>query len=395
MHLKRSATAAFALTLALAAWPAPTSAQNSVTDVLRFLVTNQAIETGSVERDASAARATSDTIARALLANLATLPVPSTSAAFVYRLNPDIGTVERATGTFGPALIQTALTAGRGNAGLGLTFQHLRFNALDGHDLRTGTLVTTANQFVDEPQPFDVDALTLNVDADIVTLYGSVGLGNRVEIGGAAPFVSLRLNGSRVNTYRGRTFTQASGSATALGLADVLARGKINIYDDGGGRLSAGVDVRLPTGRQDDLLGTGRTAVRFSAIGTWQGDRVTAHANAGYAIGGLAEELLYGFALSGAATPRLTLTVEALGRVLDTPGEIVSAALPHPTLAGVMTTRLSPGTGRLQTLTLAPGLKWNVADTWVLVASVGVPLNRSGLRAAVVPFVGLDYSVGR
>ena len=71
------------------------SAQQSVASALTFLVTNQSVDTGSVERDAAAAQATSDTISRALLANLATLPVTSTSGAFIYRLNPTIGTVER------------------------------------------------------------------------------------------------------------------------------------------------------------------------------------------------------------------------------------------------------------------------------------------------------------
>jgi hypothetical protein len=33
------------------------------------------------------------------------------------------------------------------------------------------------------------------------------------------------------------------------------------------------------------------------------------------------------------------------------------------------------------TFTVAPGVKWNVADTWVLVANVGVPLLKGGLRA--------------
>ncbi len=375
--------------------PASAFAQTSVTDVLSFLVTNQAVETGSVERDVAAARATSDTISRALLANLATLPIPSTSSAFVYRLNPDIGTVERAAQTFGPALIQNALTTGRGNAGAGLTFQHLRFTALDGESLRDGTLVTTANKFVDEAEPFDVDQLTLAIDADIVTLYGSVGLGDRVEIGAAAPFVWLRVDGSRVNSYRGRTFTQAAGNAVAFGVADILARGKVNLFEEAGSSLAAGVDVRFPTGRREDLLGTGRTGVRFSAMGTVEGDRMTAHANAGFAFGGLAEEVSYGFALSGAATPRLTVTVEALGRFVDTAGSIDTVTLPHPTLAGVETLRLSAGSSRLQTLTIAPGLKWNIADTWVLVASVGVPLNKGGLRAPFVPFVGLDYSLGR
>src|ERR1700712_4458730 len=91
---------------------APASAQ-SVTDVLTFLVTNQSVSTGSVERDRAAAQATSVTISRALAANLATLPVTSSSGAFVYRLNPDLGTVERATHSFGPFFTERASTAGR------------------------------------------------------------------------------------------------------------------------------------------------------------------------------------------------------------------------------------------------------------------------------------------
>ena len=59
---------------------ASTSASaQSVTDVLTFLVTNQSVSTGSVERDREAAQATSITISRALAANLATLPVTSSS----------------------------------------------------------------------------------------------------------------------------------------------------------------------------------------------------------------------------------------------------------------------------------------------------------------------------
>src|SRR6266576_1978006 len=87
-----AAVASLAATLAAA----PASAQ-SVTDVLTFLVTNQSVATGSVERDREAAQATSTTISRALAANLATLPVTSSSGSFVYRLNPELGTVERAT----------------------------------------------------------------------------------------------------------------------------------------------------------------------------------------------------------------------------------------------------------------------------------------------------------
>jgi len=169
--------AAFALTM-LALASAHASAQ-TVSDVLTFLVTNQSVSTGSVERDREAAQATSITISHALAASLATLPLTSSSGAFAYRFNPELGTVERATQSFGPFYTERATTAGRGQASFGLTFQQLHFTSLDGRNLRDGSLVTTANQFSDEAAPFDVDRLTLNVDASVATLYGNIGVTDR------------------------------------------------------------------------------------------------------------------------------------------------------------------------------------------------------------------------
>jgi hypothetical protein len=379
----------------LGASAARASAQQSVADALTFLVTNQSVETGSVERDTAAAAATSTTISRALLSNLATLPVTSTSGAFAYRLNPAIGTVERSTQTLGPVFVDRALASGNGSGSIGLSFQHLHFTALDGRKLRDGTLVTTANQFVDEAAPFDIDQLTLNLDADVATLYGNVGIGSHVDIGAAAPLVWLRIDGTRVNTYRGRQFTQATASARAIGLADVLLRGKVNVVDQEGAAVAAAIDVRLPTGRDEDLLGAGRTSVRASAIGSIERSRASAHANLGMAFGGLANEFDYGAAVASAVGSRLTLSVDAVGRWVDTPGDIREVAQPHPTLAGVQTIRLLPGTSRLQTLMLAPGFKINVTGTWVLLANVGVPMLKGGLRAPVLPFVGFEYSIGQ
>jgi len=265
---------------------APAHAQ-TVSDVLTFLVTNQSVATGSIDRDREAALATSDTISRALRANLATLPVTASSGAFVYRLNPALGTVERATQSFGPFFVERALTAGRHQASFGMTYQHLHFTSLDGRTLRDGSLVTTANQFTDESAPFDVDTLSLNIDASVATLYGNVGVTDRVEVGFAAPFLALQMDGSRVNTYRGRTFTQATASARATGLADLVVRTKYTLFDENASGLAAAVDVRLPTGREEDLLGSGSAALKFSGIGSIDRGRTSAHANAGVSVGGL------------------------------------------------------------------------------------------------------------
>ena len=191
---------AAAITIAALLACVPPAHAQTLGDVLGFLVTNQSVETGSPQRDRDAAQAASETMSRALLANLATLPVPSTSGAFVYRFNPELGTVERPTQTFGPFFLERALTAGRGRASFGVTFQHFQFSSLDGHNLRDGSLVTTANQFTDETAPYEVDRLTLNIDASVATLYGTVGVTNRMEVGFAAPYVVLNIDGSLVDT---------------------------------------------------------------------------------------------------------------------------------------------------------------------------------------------------
>jgi len=375
---------------------ASTSASaQSVTDVLTFLVTNQSVATGSVERDREAAQATSTTISRALAANLATLPVTSSSGSFVYRLNPELGTVERATQSFGPFFTERALGAGRGQASFGMTLQQLHFTSLDGRSLRDGSLITTANRFTDETAPFDVDQLTLNIDASVATLYANVGVTDRLDVGIAAPLVSLSLDGSRVNTYRGRTFTQATASARAVGLADLVVRSKYTLFAEDATGLAALVDVRLPTGRQEDLLGAGSTAVKFSGIGSLEQGRFSAHANAGISFGGLAREIDYAGAVALAASRRVSVIGELLGRWIDSPGHIVPVSAAHPGLSGVETIRLTPDTSSLQVITLVPGVKWNLSDTWVLAANVSIPLTTGGLTAPWTPFVGLDYSLGR
>ena len=388
---RHSGLLALAFLLSMAA---PARAQ-TVSDVLTFLVTNQSVATDNIDRDREAALATSDTISRALRANLATLPVTTSSGAFVYRLNPALGTMERVTQSFGPFFIERALTAGRRQASVGISYQHLHFTSLDGRNLRDGSLVTTANQFTDEAAPFDVDHLSLNVDASVTTLYGNVGATDRLEVGFAVPFVALLLDGSRVNTYRGRTFTQATASARATGLADLVVRTKYTLFADSAGGLAAAADVRLPTGRQEDLLGSGSAALKISGIGSIDGGRASAHANAGISVGGLTKEISYGAAVTFAATGRVSVIGELLGRWLDSPGHIVPVFAPHPRLNGVQTGRLTPDVSSLLIMTAVSGFKWNLTDTWVLAANVAVPLTRGGLTAAFTPFVGLDYALGR
>ncbi len=391
----RSIRSAFLSLIAVAALGElhPVFAQSSVSDVLNFLVTNQSIPTGNPDRDRAAAQATSETISRALLANIATLPISTSSGGFVYRLDPTLGTVERQSASFGPVFVERAIGPGRRAASIGVTFQHMRFEALDGRNLRDGSLVTTANQFADEAQPFDVDRLTLNLDADVATVHANFGLSNDSEIAVALPFVALRVDGSRADVYRGQTFTQASATATAIGMADLLLHAKYGVYHGGLGAWGAVADVRLPTGRQSDLLGAGSTAVKVSGIGSLVGRSLTADGNVGFTVGGLANEWSYSGALTAASSDRFTWTAEIIGRWMDTPGQIASIALPHPTLKGAETLRLLPSSSTTRMLAVSPGFKWNASDTWVVVASFTVPLTTGGLTTPFTPLGGVDYGL--
>jgi hypothetical protein len=369
--------------------------EQSVTDVLSFLVTNQAVPTGDFVKDQAAAAATRDTIARALLLELATLPVGTSSGGFNYQFSSALGTVERASETFGPFFLDRAVTAGSGQASLGVTYRWARFTGLDGRDLRDGTLVTTANKFRDEAQPFDVEALTLRLSTSTVTLVGNYGVTSRLDIGAAVPVVALKLEGDRTNTYFGTSFVQASGTASATGLADIAVRAKYRVLGPGARGLAAGVEVRLPTGSKENLRGAGSTAVKFSVIGSAGKGPFESHINLALTEGGVSRELGYAGAAVWAVNPRISLSGELLFRRIEALGGIQSVIEPHPILRNVDTIRLLASGQNATTSVAGAGVKWNIARTLLLTANVLLPLSDNGVKSSPVPTLSLDYSFAR
>lgn len=385
--------AVLVILLCLAA--APAGAQPSVSDVLSFLVTNQAVVTDDFVKDREAAAATRDTIARFLQIELSTLPISSSTGGFIYRLNPTIGTMERVSDSFGPFFVERALTSGRRQLSFGMTYRHSQFDTLDGRSLVNGTLVTTANALATESAPFDVETLTLRIDAHTYTLFGSYGVTNRLDIGAAVPIVNLRLTGERLNNYRGAVFQQAIGSAYAAGLADVAVRAKYGIAQNRLAGLSAHVDLRLPTGDERHLLGAGQAAIHLSAIASIETGRIGSHLKAGVGRGGASDEVEFGGALVFAATPHLNFAGEILGRRLGALSRITEVTASHPQLPNVATTRLLPGAEGTDAWLAVAGMKWNVARTWLLNANVLFPLTERGLTGRPTPSIALDYTLDR
>ena len=87
----------------------------------------------------------------------------------------------------------------------------------------------------------------------------------------------------------------------------------------------------------------------------------------------------------------LKATGELVGRRLDDVGRIAPLTLPHPVVAGVETMRLLPE-GATTTTLVAAGVKWNAGSSWIVRASVLVPLSSAGLTARAIPAPAVEWS---
>jgi hypothetical protein len=369
--------------------------QESVSGVLSFLMINRSIATDDFERDEQAALTTRDTISGFLAIELATLPISSSAGGFAYVLNPALGTVMRASDSFGPFFTERSLTVGRRRSSFGVSYQSARFDRVDGRTLRDGTLVSTASSLRGESQPFDVETVALRLSTDTMTVSGNHGVTDRLDVGVAVPFVRLALSGQRVDTYRGRAFVQATGSASASGLGDIVVRAKYNLVRRGGSGVAIGSESRLPSGRTEDLLGSGRLTIQPRVMASIESARVAAHGNVGRVFRGLTGELDYLAAVTVVVAPKITIVGELVGRRLSAVTRLTETTAPHPRLSGVDTIRLTGIPQASHRAVAVAGLKWNVGASWLVSANVVKPVTTAGLDAGWVPSVTVDYSFAR
>jgi len=369
-------------------------AQQTITDVLSFLMTNRSIATDDFVRDEQAALATSQTIANLFVLDLASVP-SSSGAGFTYRLDPALGTPIRTSESFGPIFTQRSLLAGQNHASFGVSYRSTNFTNIDGRSLRDGTLLSTASILRGDTAPFDIETVSLRIRTDTMTITGSYGITDRLDISAGIPFVHLSLQGERVDTYRGRRLVQARGTASASGFGDVVVRSRYNVISEGASGLAIGAEVRLPTGSAENLLGAGELAFTPRVIGSVEHDRIGVHGDFGYSFDKVTNALAYSAAVTVATAPRVTVIGELLGRRLEALGRLVETVQPHPRLSGVDTIRLTSSGESTNRLVAVAGLKWNVASTWLMTASVMRSLTSVGLNADYVPSITFDGWFGR
>ena len=284
--------------------------------------------------------------------------------------------------------------------------------------------------------------LVLQATTDTFAVFANYGVNDRLDVGVAVPFTRVDLeadirthilrlasaDSSRVHTFvegqdvSERTFT-SNGSATGIG--DIVLRTKYNFLRSANAGLAAALDLRLPTGDENELLGIGTTQAKFFGILSSTHGRLSPHVNIGFTLSGEGsrpETLVYQplgvsdeFNLSGGvewvAHPKLTILGDFLGRTLFDGGKIelesrtfpvrvgsgADASVPLQTsttnpISGEPYRQLALKTGNLSQMLGAVGFKYNAGPNMLFMANVLFPFNSSGLNDRLTIALGIDYA---
>jgi hypothetical protein len=359
-------------------------------------------------------------IGSALVVELGSFPIGSSSGGFTYFFEPTSGAYVRSSQSFGPAFAERPLTGGRGKLSLGMTHQHRVHDRLEGKSLRDGE-VTVSDQLVTSTVigwvPLDIvqSSFAVTIETDTMTLFGTYGATDRLDVAVAVPIQRVSVD-ARVSTgllkYSAIPAVTVRKRQQASGIGDIAVRAKYNLLNRTSGSVAAGMDMRLPTGDEQNLLGTGNTRVKVYGAAASQMSRVSPHVNIGYTFRSepenttffFGQELSYAAGAEVVLTPRATLVGDVLGRNLAEEGRLhdepttVDLAAISPVTGQLTTERRTYNGLRLQTgerlkqLLGTFGVKFSPASTFMISAHVLFPLRSEGLQSGFTPVIGVDYT---
>lgn len=379
------------------------------------------------------AQATLRQLNAGIATQISTFPIGSSSGGFTYTFDENLGVYNRTTQSFGPLFAERPFTLGKGKFSFAVNYQHGTWDSFESQDLRDGDIQLylvhedTNRNASNLNLWFEGDIIRADLSVDLTTdttvLTASYGVSETLDLGLAVPIQRVDLD-ARIDTSIERLSTSVdpfvvhqfddggsertySESGSASGLGDVVVRGKWNFHRASNAAFALGADLRLPTGNEDDLLGSGATQVKPYVVFGGGPGRFSPRASFGYTFssggsdytGDLPDELNYTAGFDFAPHPRVTLAADFLGRtLLDAERLVIEDATfqyalrTDPTVR--TTTRPTPGsaTSNMGLYLASVGLKFNPVGRLLFVANVLISLGDNGLQDTVTPVFGLDYT---
>jgi hypothetical protein len=367
-------------------------------------------------------RAEVDAVATTVVAQIASVPIGSSSGGFTYVHDERTGEVSLKTTTFGPSFAERPITLGKAGAfTFGMTYQRTSFHTLDGVDLRNGDL--RADIRVDGRPVSTIFSSTLEVDSSTTSFIAHVGLTRNIDLGVSIPFVSLGVSGSRTSLAQGSGLPETVARDIAVrGIGDVMARIKWAPLQTSSGALAFALEARLPTGAEDKLIGVPGVRPRLLLLGSTGSGVVSPHLNLSYQFGGngarvgpsglivdgIGSEFGYTAGIEVAAHPTVTLSADILGRSLrraarfgfadraltveDAPADLRVLAQQLATMGQPTLHTIRTSVGTLNRYLLAVGAKASILNRGLVRVDVLGAMNDAGLKPGITTVLGFEYT---
>lgn len=345
-------------------------------------------------------------------AQLSNLPNPSAASAYRYTFDRTSGTFQRTLQSLGPVLTERVETIGKDKFYFGVTFQEFNFDRLDDLDLngfRVGA------QFTLPTRPFPTEALltanaSISVRVSQVTAHLTYGVTHWLDISYAFPIVSSSLSARGSATLVSIRdpippfidLQNVDSSASSAGLGDGIVRLKSKIWSRRNAGIAFGTDVRLPIGDELNYHGAGAYGVKPFLIASLTTNKISPHLNAGYQFNGksflasefanqkrrLPGQIFYAVGFDAGISPRMTMAVDFLDQIVISGQRTFLRPLG---LSGESPPGIFFDDRTRHEYNASVGFKARLREDLLFTGNVTMRLNNAGLRARVVPLVGLSY----
>jgi hypothetical protein len=364
----------------------------------------------------------------ALTSQLTAVPVPSPASGFTYKFDPSTGTFERTTRSFGPILADRGETIGHGRLAFGTSLQFFSFDRLDGTTLSDVPAIFRHDNYKSTAGRSDVIATRNTIEATVTQFTGALtyGVTDRIDVSAVVRTrISLLSNATiqRVGTGSDLgvhyfldpaapdghgTSHQFFAGGEAGGVGDVLLRVKGTVMREGQRSLATGLDLRLPTGDEQNLLGSGAVGLRpFAALSTTFG-AAAPHVNVAYQWNGrsvlagdvrqqskadLPDQFQYAIGSDVAVNPHLSVVFDVLGqRFIRSPRLSTFDFLAEGAAGSVNLRDLQFDTSSFWTTSGSAGLKANVATRLLITFNLRFAIGDAGLTDRITPLLGLEWA---
>jgi hypothetical protein len=362
----------------------------------------------------TASAAVGEAVAFATALEVNTAPLGTSSGGFVFKFDPTTGLKVRTASTFGPFFAERALTTGAGKMSVGASLSIASYDRLGDFNLQRMQLsnVKAASDTVSR-----TGNASLVLTSETLTLMGAVGATDDLDLEVAVPMVKVKLDGRAwVQRADNVVSLNATGGGIASGLGDVAVAVKYRFLKFGKelpdpGGLAFMLKGRFPTGDTGNLRGLGITRVLGMLIFSSGTGRFRPHANAGfewwekgitvptgltpYSTVETRHEVEYNVGAEFEAAPKMTLLIDLLGRNMLKGGRIdlLNYPIPAENPFGVTSFEAAGVTDHaIHKVVLAPGVKWNVKDSVLLMFNARIPLSDNSLYDRFTPVLGVEFT---